>query len=251
VTGAGSATLDEPGVEPHGDAVSAPGYLDAVLPLVRRLREEPTLGAIRRAGAAVAKALAGGGKVWLTETTHCLHTEATYRAGGLMAVHVLTDPALVQPGDCVLEGSPVGTSGLAIDCALGAKARGAVLVALTNVAFELDARTVLEHPSRRRLHELADIVVDLAGPVGDGVFEHSGMRVMPHSGVTGTVATWMIFSEAVAVLGADGQAPRFYECMMVEGARERNGRERDEYLATGRGVVAGSGSASRKEGGDS
>jgi uncharacterized phosphosugar-binding protein len=248
---AGSPALDARGVDSRDDRASALGYLEAILPLVRRLGEEPALGAIRRAGAAVAAALAGGGKVWLTETTHCLHTEATYRAGGLMAVHVLTDPAFVQPGDCVLEGSPVGTSGLAIDCALGAKARGAVLVALTNVAFELDARTVLEHPSRRRLHELADVVVDLAGPVGDGVFEHAGMRVIPHSGSTGTIAMWMIFSEALAVLGADGQAPRFFECIMVEGARERNGRERDEYLATGRGVVAGGGSASRKEGGGS
>jgi uncharacterized phosphosugar-binding protein len=250
VTGAGSGTFVERDVEARLDAVTAVGYLDAIVPLLRRLREEPALGAIRRAGGAAAAALSRGGKVWLTETTHCLHTEATYRAGGLMAAHIMTDPALVRTGDCVIEGTPVGTSGLAIECALGAKARGAVLVALTNVAFEDDGRTVLEHPSRKRLHELADIVVDLAGPVGDGVFEHSGMRVMPHSGVTGMVAMWMIFSEAVALLEAEGGAPRFYECIMVDGAPERNGRERDEYLATGRGVVASVGSSSRKEGGD-
>jgi len=245
VTAARSGTY----VEERTHVVGALGYLDAIVPLVRRLGEEPALGAIRRAGEAAAAALRRGGKVWLTETTHCLHTEATYRAGGLMAAHILTDPALVQTGDCVIEGSPVGSSGLAIDCALNAKSRGAVLVALTNVAVEEDARTVLEHPTRQRLHELADVVVDLAGPVGDGVFEHAGMRVIPHSGVTGMAAMWMIFSEAAAALGATGETPRFYECIMVDGARERNGRERDEYVATGRGVVASDGS-SRKEGGE-
>ena len=107
-----------------------------------------------------------------------------------MAVHILTDPVAVQPGDCVIEGTPVGVTGLAVEWALKAKARGATLVALTNVAFEQDPRAVLEHPTRGRLHELADIVVDLAGPVGDGVFEdpHTGIRVLPHSGVTGMVA---------------------------------------------------------------
>jgi uncharacterized phosphosugar-binding protein len=113
-----------------------------------------------------------------------------------MAVHVLGDPVAVQPGDCVIEGTPVGVTGLAVETALKAKARGATLVALTNVAFEQDPRAVLEHPTRGRLHELADIVVDLAGPVGDGVFEdpQTGIRVLPHSGVTGMTAMWMIFA---------------------------------------------------------
>jgi uncharacterized phosphosugar-binding protein len=219
--------------------VNAAGYLEAIVPLVERLGREPVASAIRAAGAAAAGALSAGGKVWITETTHCLHGEATHRAGGLMAVHVLTDPAAVQPGDCVVEGTPVGVTGLAIDQALKARTRGATLVALTNVAFEQDSRAVLEHPSRGRLHELADIVVDLAGPVGDGVFDdpHTGIRVLPHSGVTGMVAMWMIFAEAAAVLGERGEAPRWYECVALEGAAERNRREREAYLATGQGVV--------------
>jgi uncharacterized phosphosugar-binding protein len=219
--------------------LTATGYLNAIIPLVRRLGDEPAAGAIRAAGEAVANALSSGGKVWLTETSHCLHTEATYRAGGFMAAHILTDPVVVQQGDCVIEGTPVGVTRLAIDSALKAKARGAVLVALTNVAFENHPNTLLEHPSGRRLHELADIVVDLAGPIGDGVFEdpQSGTRIIPHSGVSGMVAMWMIFSEAVALLQARGETPRFYECVAVDGAPEKNRRERDDYLATGRGVV--------------
>ena len=219
--------------------MNAAGYLEAIVPLVERLGREPAASAIRAAGAAAGDALSGGGKVWVSETTHCLHGEATYRAGGLMAVHVLTDPAAVQPGDCVIEGTPVGVTGLAVETALKAKVRGATLVALTNVAFEQDPRAVLEHPTRGRLHELADVVVDLAGPVGDGVFEdpRSGIRVLPHSGVTGMVAMWMILAEAAAVLAERGEAPRWYECVALEGAQERNRREREAYLTTGMGVV--------------
>ena len=218
--------------------MSANGYLEAIVPLVQRLGREPAAGAISAAGQAAADALSGGGKIWLTETSHCLHTEATYRAGGFIAAHILADPIVVQPGDCVIEGTPVGVSGLAIDAARGAKARGAVLVALTNVAFENHPSTILEDPSRARLHELADIVVDLGGPVGDGIFDdpETGTRVIPHSGVTGMVAMWMIFAEATAVLRARGESPRFWECIMTQGADAKNSRERGAYLATGRGV---------------
>jgi uncharacterized phosphosugar-binding protein len=208
------------------------------MPLVERLGQQPVLGSIEAAGREVASSLRAGGKVWVTETTHCLHSEATYRAGGLMAVHAMRDAVVVQPGDCVIEGSPVGTSVLALDCALGAKARGACLVALTNVAFELDGQTIVEHSSRARLHEVADIIVDLAGPVGDGVFRHPDdpMRVMPHSGVTGMVAMWMIFSEAAGILGEQDQVPHFYECVMVAGAAAKNAAARDAYIETGSGV---------------
>jgi hypothetical protein len=52
------------------------------------------------------------------------------------------------------------------------------------------------------------------------------------------VAMWMIFAEATAVLRARGESPRFYECVMTEGAAAKNGREREGYLGTGLGVAA-------------
>jgi len=217
--------------------VSADRYLAGILPLVGRLGDGEVRPNILRAGEAVASSLAAERKVWVAQTSHCLHDEATYRAGGLIAAHILENVALVQPGDCVIEGTPVGTSNLAIDTALGSKVRGATLIALTNVAFENDPRTIVEHPSGRRLHEIADIVVDLDGPVGDGMFAVGDpeIRVIPHSGVTGMVAMWMIFAEAMAVLQSSNKIPRFYECIMVTGATERNSVEIDEYLSTDQG----------------
>jgi uncharacterized phosphosugar-binding protein len=205
-----------------------------VLPLVERLGAEP---GIEQAAHAVAAAIGGGGKVWLTPTNHTLPTEATERAGGMVAVHALRDTISVQPGDCVIHGTPAGTSAFDVELAIAVKRRGAALVALTSVAFEDDPNTVVEHVSGKRLHELADVVVDLAGPVGDGLFENAelGFRVIPHSGVTGVTALWMIFAEATALLAAEGKTARFYEAAVVMGARERNERERADYLETGLG----------------
>jgi uncharacterized phosphosugar-binding protein len=216
--------------------LSARGYLEGVLPLIERLGtdlEEP----IARSGEAVAAALVAGGKVWVAQTSHCLATEATYRAGGFMPAHILEDPVAVTERDCVIEGTPVGTSDLAVGIALAVKQRGATLIALTNVAFENDARTVIEHPSGMRLSEVADIVVDLAGPIGDGIFSTGDpeIQVIPHSGVTGMLAMWMIFAEAMSVMAADGLAPRFYQCVMVEGARERNNLQLGEYIGSDHG----------------
>lgn len=225
-------------MEAGGDA-SGKAYLDGVLPLIHALADGSAYTNIVQGGKAVARSLHTGNTVWIAQTTHCLHLEATYRAGGLMGVHTLSDTVLVRDGDCVIEGSPVGTSSLAIDTALDAKVRGATLIALTNVDFENHNDTILEHSSGRRLHEIADIVVDLGGPLGDGVFidPRSQIAVMPYSGVTGMVAMWMMFSEAICQLNATGSAPRFWQCIMVKRASEHNRLTRAGYLATSTAVV--------------
>ena len=219
--------------------MSAEGYVREIRVLLDRL-ERDSLGSIKEAAAAVADSLAAGHRIWVATTTYCLHEEATGRAGGFIAVHVLDDAALVQPGDVVLIGSPVGTSTRTIDLAAGSGMRGGTVVALTNVEFEDDPETLLEHSSRTRLHELADIVIDVPGPLGDGVFavEELGFRAIPHSGVTGMTAMWMLFSEALRILRERGTTPRLYQCVNEPGARERNAVQLAAYHETGIGVLA-------------
>jgi uncharacterized phosphosugar-binding protein len=100
--------------------------------------------------------------------------------------------------------------------------------------------TLLEHPTQKRLHEIADLVVNIPGPLGDGVFDvpELDMRAIPHSGVTGPAAMWMIFSEALAILRTDGVTPHLYKCVNIEGARERNRRVLAAYTATGVGYAS-------------
>jgi len=211
--------------------MSAEAFLDALLPQLEELRRGQ-LHAIQRAAVAVADSIEQGGRIWMAQTTHCLHGEATYRAGGFMAVHILEDPIVIAPGDVVIEGTPAGTSGLAIDLALAAKTRGATLIGLTQLVFERDPRIVLQHSTGLRLCELADIVIDLGGAYGDGEldFLSTGVQVIPSSGITGMAAMWMIFAEAIDVMLARGVAPLMWQSMLVPGASERNQALRNRYL---------------------
>ncbi len=193
---------------------------------------------IQIAAGEVARAIGSGHRIWIAQTSHCLHGEATYRAGGFMAAHILEDPIVLEPGDVVIEGTPAGTSTLAIDIALQAKERGAYLIALTQRVFEDDDRILLQHPQQLRLSSIADLVVDLGGSYGDGELDlrETGVRIIPSSGITGMVAMWMIFAEAVEMLASQGVTPKMWQSMLVPGAIERNTRLRTDYLRSSSGL---------------
>ena len=114
--------------------MSARAYFDAIMPRLDWVGREQ-LPAIERAGGAVAEAIGSGRRVWVAKTTHCLHDEVTFRAGGLMAVHVLDDPIVIESGDVVLIGTNAGTTFLTVQTALTARERGATVVALTQLPY--------------------------------------------------------------------------------------------------------------------
>lgn len=195
---------------------------------------------IEAAGAAVAEAIAAGHRIWLTQTSHTLHTEATRRAGGLMSVDVLDDPALLRAGDVVVAGTSAGTFEDVVETALVAAARGALVVALTQLRFELDERVPVTHATGRRLSEIAHLVVDLGGPFGDGEFtladpDGRQVQVIPSSGITGVLALWMILAEALDRLVLAGTPPLVWQSNLIPGARERNTALMEVRVRTGKG----------------
>lgn len=199
--------------------------------------------AIEEAGTLVATAIGDGHRVWVTQTSHTLHLEATHRAGGLMAVHVLDDIGTVEAGDILIVGTSAGTSAGVVDLAIAGRTQGATVIALTGVAFETDPRLASEHPSGRLLHEVADVTIDLQSPFGDGEFDLPGtdVRILPTTGATGVVAMWMIFAQAVGLLVADGKRPLMWQSNLLPGAVARNGELNEQYERTRRGYVLGSG----------
>lgn len=194
--------------------------------------------AITAAGSAVARSLAGGGRVWVTQTSHTLHTELTGRAGGLVAVHALDDAARIEARDTVLIGTTAGLLADPVETAIRARAAGATAVALVQLAHEQDPGLKPRHPSGRRLHEVADIVVDLGGRRGDGEIDQqgTGIAILPSSGVTGVFAGWLILCAAVEALDADGLRPLALQSVLEDGAREANTARIDRYRASGSGV---------------
>ncbi|HEY7036717.1 MAG TPA: hypothetical protein VH482_35645 [Thermomicrobiales bacterium] len=203
--------------------MTARAYYEAMMSRLERLGREQ-LPAIERAGAMVAEAIGGGHRAWVAKTTHCLHDELTFRAGGLMAIHILDDPIAIEAGDVVLIGTNAGTTFLTVETARIARERGATSIALTQLPYETDPAVIAEHPSGKKLYECADLVIDLGGQTGDGELTSPDgtFPIIPGSGVAVVLAGWMIVAEAVARLAAAGQPPLLWQSMQVTGATARN-----------------------------
>ncbi|HLZ07818.1 MAG TPA: sugar isomerase, partial [Chloroflexota bacterium] len=142
-------------------------------------------------------------------------------------------------GDVVLMGSNAGTTYRAIETADIAHGRGAKVVALTQVVYEDDPTVILFHPTGKRLHDVADVVIDLGGHVGDGAltFPAIDARVIPSSGVTGMMALWMILSQTTELVLVAGKVPMVYQSLQIPGAIDRNDRLVAEYGRTRRGYL--------------
>ncbi len=200
-------------------------YSTQVLARLERMADDQAV-AIEAGSAAVAGAIGNGHRVWIAETTHCLHDEGTYRAGGLMAVHRLADPVAIEGGDVVLIGTNAGTTALTVDLALISRDRGATSVALTQIPYEMDPRLVPEHASGKRLSEVADIVVDMGGQYGDTELTFtSGSRrfaAIPGSGVAEVMVMWMIFARATELLCERGTPPLIWDSMQMPGVHAEN-----------------------------
>lgn len=197
---------------------------------------------IDAAASAIADALSGGHRVWIAETSHGLHDEVTFRAGGLMAVHRLSDPVGIEAGDVVVVPTNAGTTQMTVDLALIGNARGATTVALTQVDYEMDPRLTPEHPSGQRLGEVADIVIDLGGRYGDTELDFicgpQAFSAIPGSGIAGMLAMWMIFAEATELLCQRGTPPLVWDSMQMPGVHAANLERFAGYRQSRNGVAS-------------
>jgi uncharacterized phosphosugar-binding protein len=232
-------------------------YLAAAAAAVQDLADTQA-DAIGRAADAVATAIAADHRVFVASTSHVLHSELVMRAGGLAAVHALGEPPdFTQPmldlragaldaigpfqpeaGDVVLIGTNAGTDAGTVEVALAARAAGCVVVGLTCVAYESWPDVVRDHPTRGRLMDLSDILIDVGGVVGDGIVELPGLDVAlgPTSGVALVAAAWAILVGAAERLLAQGLTPVAYRSVQIPGAEDLFHERRAAYEASGRGV---------------
>lgn len=220
--------------------IDSPGrrYLATAQALIVRLAEGEWPN-ILAAAELVASALERGGGVHVFGTghSHMLAEEMYYRAGGLVRVHPILFEGLMLHASATLSTSLERLPGLA--AALLADhpiRRGDVLIAASNsgsnaVTSELVrqvcdagasviAITSMQHATSAearptelpRLHELADIVIDNGGCVGDAAVEIDGFakKVAPTSSVVGTAIINAIVAETVHILVTRGVTPEVY-----------------------------------------
>ena len=227
-------------------------YIEQAGRLIERLAGDEWPN-IRAAAELVADALQHGGRVhpFGTGHSHMLAEELYYRAGGLVRV----DPILFEglmlhasaPLSTSLERLPGLAEALLVDHPVAA---GDVLIVASNsgsntvtselakrargVGIRVVAVTSLQHATsptarsttRPRLHELADVVIDNGGCVGDAAIDIAGFdrKVAATSTVIGATIVNAVVAEAVQLLVERGVAPDVYTSSNVEGGDDANAR---------------------------
>jgi uncharacterized phosphosugar-binding protein len=111
------------------------------------------------------------------------------------------------PHDCLVVFSSTGINNVALDIALGGKARGLPVIAVTSVAHQM--ATESRHPSGKRLAEVADIVLDNCTPPGDATIMVEGCDypVSPGSTLANTVMVQTLNALTAEKLVARGYKP--------------------------------------------
>jgi len=202
------------------------------------------LGAIRVAAGLVADALAGGKTFWVFGTghSHALAEELYGRAGGLADVRAILEPGLmlheglqkssllerlpgladvlleINPlaaGDVVLIASNSGRNAVPVEFALGARARGVQVIALTSLAHSNAVTS--RAPGGQRLFETADVVLDNCGEPGDALIKVPGTP--EPTGATSTLVGALLLQaltvEVVTRLTDRGQPPNILRSLNV------------------------------------
>lgn len=200
---------------------------------------------LRQLGPVIGASLAQGGVLHTFGSGHSevIAREIIGRAGGLMCITGLYDPTggfienmvgygtrLAErydrqygllPGETIIVISNSGKNSSPIEVALYAKARGLTVVGLTCVAMSKTAATV--HPDGKKLHEIADYVLDNGGVPGDAITPVAdGIMAGPTSTLIGATLLNLLSLELIDWLKAGGHPLPILRSQNLPGAIEYN-----------------------------
>jgi uncharacterized phosphosugar-binding protein len=200
---------------------------------------------LRQLGPVIGESLAKGGILHTFGSGHSeiISRELIGRAGGLMCISGLHDPTggfienlagygtkLAErydrqfgllPGETIVVISNSGKNSSPIEVALYAKSRGLKVVALTSLAMARTAVTV--HPDGKKLHEIADYVLDNGGVPGDAITPVAeGVMAGPTSTLVGITLLNLLSLELIDWLKAGGHPLPILRSQNLPGAIEYN-----------------------------
>lgn len=176
-----------------------------------------------------------------------LSEEMFYRAGGMITINAIFGRELMlnrnpitftskmerlegygtelantvsfQPDDVLILHSVSGRNPVIVGFALTAKSKGVKIIGLTNVKYSKSVKS--RHSSGKKLYELADVIIDNHGDVGDASCQLLGapQKVGPTSTVIGAAILNSIIVEASQELVNSGNenVPIFYSANLDNG----------------------------------
>lgn len=226
-------------------------YIDHLNEILEKIKANEAQ--YRETAAAILAQVKKGGMIFPFGTGHghLLALEMFYRAGGMVRVNpILTEELMLHKSatgssafersegkaepllneynvgdkDVVIVFSNSGINPLTIEMALGAKERGALTVALTNLNHSRPLQS--RHHSGLKLYEICDFVLDNFGVLGDACVEvASGIKIGPTSTIAGAAIVHTLTAMMVAMAEADG-----YDLELYTSGNVPNGHERNLYL---------------------
>lgn len=225
-------------------------YLDNIIKVLEEIKVSE-LSQIEKCAEVFATALENGNNIFLFGTghSHMLAEELFYRAGGLVNIHPILETALmlhesasksteierlegyadiifdsysVKKGDVVVIISNSGRNGVCVDMALTAKKNGVTVIALTNLRHSGAGES--RHKSGKRLFELADLVLDNMGCVGDACVEFPELnrKAAPTSTSAGAAILNAVTAGCIEKMLTDGYTPEVFSSSNVDGGDEIN-----------------------------
>lgn len=218
---------------------------------------------IETAADACAASMLQGGVVHVYDTGHMLNSELVSRAGGLVGLTPLSfgmnvgnpnsfrektaEPknltadtvalalrqSNLRSGDVLFVGSVSGKSERVVELAVQARAMGVKVVAITSLAYSSQLQS--EHPSGKRLYEVANIVLDNHAPYGDAMLSVEGLDagICPASGIAAACIMWAVVAGTVERLLAGGVVPTVYKSVNAPGGPADVQARQERYKEVG------------------
>lgn len=232
-------------------------YIDNCRSIIEKISTEGK-ESIERTADLFTETMISGKRLYLFGTghSHMLAEELFYRAGGLVNIQpVLIEPLMLHisasestvaervegyaekifdeygmsAGDTIVIISNSGRNGVIVDLALLCKVKGLNVVALTNLEHTYAGAS--RHKSGKRLCEIADIVLNNFGCVGDACVTVDGVdgKICPTSTVTGALILNSIVAQAVDNCAKKGYSPEHFASSNVDGGDEINNKLVEKY----------------------
>lgn len=232
-------------------------YIENIKKITERIATDGA-ESIETAAETFSNALIENKKIFIFGTghSHMLAEELFYRAGGLVKIqpvlveslmlHIdaygsteaerieglaekIFDDYSMTAGDTIIIISNSGRNGVIVDMALLCKEKGLNVIALTNLEHTNSGAS--RHKSGKRLCEIADIVLDNFGCVGDACIEVDGIegKICATSTVAGATILNSVVAQAVEICAKKGFCPEHFASANIDGGDEINDRLIKKY----------------------
>jgi len=233
-------------------------YLDNVIDILQKARD--TQWDILNKGAGMlCDATLAGNNIFAFGCSHAglLALELYYRTGGMGTINPVRAPGLnldvdpatltsqierldkygayiadaqpIRSGDVAIVHSVSGRNNVTVDFAMRVREKGAKVIALTNM--NTTAAQPSRHPTGKSLYQVADLVIDNGGCMGDSSVEVPGVpeKVGPTSTAVGAALLYAMVTQAVGMIAAAGAVPPVFISANVEGGDAHNAEMLKRY----------------------